>query len=502
MIEPVLRLENINKKMSDFFAISNINLELLPGEVHAIVGENGSGKSTLMRIIAGTLPKDSGSIYLNGNPVDINSSNEAKKLGITMTHQEPSLFEHFSVAENVYFDNAPFSRHFLKTVNWSKMNADCRKLLSKLNIHLDSQKLVKDIGNAQRQLIEIAKAYVSNAKIILMDEPTSSFTESEFIILQDIIHELKKSGVSIFYISHRLDEIRQLCDRVTVMRDGEIIGTESICNMETSKLITMMTGLDIKNRYPKLSLKTGKEVLKVFNISAGNTLKDISFSLRRREIIGITGLAGSGKSKIAKVLFGVDRVDSGEIIVDNRLASLRSPLDAIKEGIGYVPEDRQIEGLFMYLKIFENISASSISQFSNKYVIDSHKEKDIATSFVDKLGIMIGTIYDKAENLSGGNQQKVILAKWMTSKSKIFILDEPTRGIDIAAKVDVYNMMNDLVRKGASIIMISSDIDELIGMCDRVMVLYGGKIVASIPQSEATQEKIMYYATSGKHADE
>lgn len=498
MSVPVLRLENISKKMSDFFTLNNINLELQKGEVHAIVGENGSGKSTLMNIINGTLSKDSGNIYLEGNQVNIASSNDAKKLGITMIHQEPSLFEHFSVAENIFFENSPFHNFLFRTVNWSKMNSDCQKLLNKLNIHIESRKLVREIGNAQRQLVEIAKAYVSNARIILMDEPTSSFTESEFIILSNIISELKNSGVSIFYVSHRLDEVRQLCDKVTVMRDGEIIGTENVNNTETSKLITMMTGLDIKNRFPKLSLRTGKEVLRLSGISSGSTLKDISFSLGRREIIGITGLAGSGKSKIAKVLFGVDRIDSGEVMVDGSRVAFRSPLDAIKVGIGYVPEDRQIEGLFMYLKIFENISASSINQFSNKYVIDSHKEKDMATSFVEKLGIIIGTIYDKAENLSGGNQQKVILAKWMTSKSKIFILDEPTRGIDIAAKVDVYNMMNDLVRKGASIIMISSDIDELIGMCDRIMVLYGGKIVANIPRSEATQEKILYYATSGK----
>lgn len=498
MIIPILRLENVNKKVSDFFTLKNINLELEKGEVHAIVGENGSGKSTLVNIISGNYSLDSGSIYLNGIPVNITSTNDAKKLGIAMTHQEPILLENFTVAENIYFENDPFSKKLLKTINRYKMNDDCKKLFDRLNIRLDSQKLVKYIGNAQKQLIEIAKAYVSNARIILMDEPTSSFTESETLILFDIIKELKKSGISIFYISHRLEEVKRLCDRITVIRDGEIVSTQKVSDMETSKLIKLMTGLEIKNRFPKLSVKPGREVLKVTDLSSGNTLKDISFSLRRREILGITGLAGSGRTKIAKSIFGVHKIDSGQITIDGKAVHIGSPLDAIKEGIGYVPEDRQIEGLFMYLKIFENISASSINQLSSISIIDSDKEMDIANHFVERLGIRIGTIYNIAKNLSGGNQQKVILAKWMMSKSKIFILDEPTRGIDVASKVDVYNLMNELVIKGASIIMISSDIDELLGMCDRILVLYGGKIAATIPRSEATQENIMYYATGEK----
>ena len=498
MSHPILKLENINKKMSEFFELKDINLELQEGEVHAILGENGSGKSTLMNIISGSIPLDSGSIYLSGSPVSIHSSVDAKKLGITMTHQEPSLFEHFTIAENIFFDSSTFQNIGFKTVNWSRMFYECDRLFNKLNFHMDSRKQVKNIGNAQKQLVEIAKAYVSNARIILMDEPTSSFTESETTLLFEIIRELKKSGVSIFYISHRLEEIKQLCDRVTVMRDGEIIGTMKVSEMETSKLINMMTGLEIKDRYPKLSLKIGKEVLLVKSLSSGNTLSDINFSLGRREILGITGLAGSGRTKIAKSIFGVTKIDSGEISVGGKKVNIKSPVDAIREGIGYVPEDRQIEGLFMYLKIFENISAASISQLSDASIIDSDREKDIANTFVDKLGIKIGNIYNKAENLSGGNQQKIILAKWMTSKSKIFILDEPTRGIDIASKVDVYNLMNELVRKGASVIMISSDIDELLGMCDRIVVLYSGRIVATLSREEATREKIMYYATCGK----
>lgn len=500
MTLPVLKLENINKRLSDYFELKNINLELFEGEVHAIVGENGSGKSSLMNIISGSYSTDSGNIYLNGFPVIFNSSNDAKNLGIMMTHQEPSLFENFSIAENIYFDNNIFSGKFhFKTINRSKINDDCKRLFSKLGINLDSRKLVKQIGAGHKQLIQIAKAYVSNARIILMDEPTSSLTEAETSILFNIIWELKKTGVSVIYISHRIEELKLICDRITVIRDGEIIGTQNVSDIETFKLINMMTGLEIKDRYPKLNLKIGKDVLKVSGLSAGNTLKNINFSLGRREILGITGLVGSGRTKIAKSIFGDVKIDSGEICIDGNKVNIKSPLDAIKEGIGYVSEDRQIEGLFMYLKIFENISATSISRLSSKFIIDLDKEKDIVNNFVEKLGIKVGTIFNLADDLSGGNQQKVILAKWMMSKSKIFILDEPTRGIDIASKVDVYNVMNELVRKGASIILISSDINEIIGMCDRTMVLYGGKIAATIPRSEATQEKIMLYATGGKN---
>ena len=494
---PIMRLENISKKMSDYFSLIDINLDFEEGEVHAIIGENGSGKTTLMNIINGEIHLDSGAIYLNGTKINIDSSNDSKKLGIFMTHQEPKLFDHLTVAENIFFETGIFSGFFLKTINWTKMYSDCLKLFKELNIDIDIKKQVKGLGVAQKQLIEIAKAYISNAGIIIMDEPTSSFTETETMILVDIIKKLKNKKTTIIYISHRLEEIKQFCDRITVMRLGQSVGTINNNELQTLNLISMMTGLEINERYPKLNMKKGFEVLRISGLSSGSILKNINFSLNRSEILGITGLAGSGKSKIAKSIFGIDTVDSGDIIINGKKVKIRSPIDAIKEGLGYVPEERQIDGLFMYLKIFENMSASSIDQFTNTFVIDSGKELDISSAFVEKLGIKIGTIDNKVKNLSGGNQQKVILAKWMMSRSKIFILDEPTRGIDIASKVDVYNLMNDLVRKGASIIMISSDMEELIGMCDRILVLYGGLIVSDLSKENATQKKIMYYATGG-----
>lgn len=497
MVQPILKLVNLNRKVSDFFSLKDINLDLYKGEVHVLMGENGSGKSTLMNIIWGAHIKDSGDILIDGAPVSINSPVDAKKLGIAMIHQDSSLFEHFTVAENIYIDNKPYKSRPLKIIDWGKMYSDCQALFGRLGFTLNSRSKVKHLNVAQKQLVEISKAYISNARIIIMDEPTSSLTESESSLLFNIINELKKSGVAIIYISHKLEEIRQIGDRITVIRGGEIIGTQHIGNMDVSNIINMMTGMDLKERYPKLNVKLGREILKVSGLYAGSSLKDINFSLKKREILGVIGLVGSGRTKIAKCIFGLDRIESGEIFVEGKKIEISSPADAIAAGIGYVTEDRSTDGLFMYLNIPENITAPNISKVTNNLIIDKEIERSITKAYIDRLGIKIGTINDKAAYLSGGNQQKVVLAKWIMSKSKILILDEPTKGIDIASKVDVYNLMNEMVTKDVSIILISSDVDEVMGMCDRTMVLYGGRVAAVIPKSEAKREKIMFYATGG-----
>ena len=500
MLYPLLELMHVNKKLSDFFALKDICMELNKGEVHVLMGENGSGKSSLMNLIWGAFLKDSGEIFIDGNSVSIHSPMDAKRLGIAMIHQHSSLFEHFTIAENIYIDNKPYINKTLKIIDWNKMFSDCQALFEKLGFPFNPKTMVKNLNVAEKQLVEICKAYVSNARIIIMDEPTSSLTETEALLLFDIIKELKKSGVAIIYISHKLEEIQQIGDRISVIRGGEIIGTQNIMDMDVDNIIHMMTGLELKERYPKLPVKLGKEVLNVMHLYAGTTLKNINFSLKKREILGIIGLVGSGRSKIAKCIFGVDKVDAGEIYIYNKKVSLNSPADAIAAGIGYVTEDRTTEGLFMYLNIPQNISAPSISKVSNRFVIDTKIEETIANTYINKLGIKVGTIHDKAAYLSGGNQQKVVLAKWIMSKSKILILDEPTKGIDIASKVDIYNVMNEMVTKDVSIILISSDVDEVMGMCDRTIVLYNGKIAAIIPRSDATREKIMSYATGGKHS--
>lgn len=498
MLPPILKLSNINKRLSDFFALKNISLEVYKGEVHVLMGENGSGKSSLMNVIWGAYVKDSGEIFIDNVPVSINSPLAAKKLGIAMIHQNSSLFEHFTVAENIFIDHKPYSNRFLKTIDKTKMYSLCEELFNKLGFTLDCRSIVKNLNLAQKQLVEICRAYVSNARIIIMDEPTSSLTESEASLLFKIIQELKKSGVAIIYISHKLDEIAQIADKITVIRGGEIVGTQSVDPMDVNNIIHMMTGMELKDRYPKLHVKIGKEVLRVNNLSAGSVVRDINFSLKKREILGIIGLVGSGRTKIAKSIFGEDKLDSGEIFVENKKVTINSPRDAIRAGIGCVTEDRISNDLFMYLGVPQNISAPNISKVSNKHMIDKNVENKIAASYVKRLRINVGTVNNKIAYLSGGNQQKVVLAKWIMSKSKILILDEPTKGIDIASKVDVYNIMNEMVTKDVSIILISSDVDEVIGMCDRIMVLYNGKIAAMLKSENATRENIMFYATGGR----
>ncbi|MGE5613029.1 MAG: sugar ABC transporter ATP-binding protein [Bacillota bacterium] len=498
MSQALLRMVNINKKISDYFSLKNINLSLLEGEVHILAGENGSGKTSLMKVLLGAYPKDKGEIIIDGRAVQINSPTDAKKCGIAMIHQESSLFEHFSVAENIYMDSKPLLNKFFRIIDWSKMHQQCQALFEKLNLDIDSKALVKHLGVATKQMVEIAKAYISNARIIIMDEPTSALTENELSLLFKIIRELKNSGVSIFYISHRLEEIEEIGDRITVIRDGEIVGTQDVKDMDAGDIIHMMAGMELTEKYPKLKVRAGREKLRVTNLYSGDILKGITFSLREREIIGITGLMGSGRTKIAKTLFGIDSYDSGEIAIDRVPVRFNSPIDAIRAGLGYVTEDKYADGLFMCLGIPQNITSTSVVSVFKNFIVNLSREREIASEYIYKLGIKTGSVTEKAAYLSGGNQQKVVLAKWMLTNAKIFILDEPTKGIDIASKVDVYNLMNEMVRKGASIIFISSDIDEIIGMCDRVLVLYGGRIVADIPRSEATTKKIMFYATGGR----
>jgi ABC-type sugar transport system ATPase subunit len=497
----VLKLTNINKVISNFFSLKKIDLELSKGEVHALIGENGSGKSSLLNVIWGSYSKDSGEISIDHTIVSINSPIDAKRHGIAIIHQNSSLFEHFTVSENIYIDNKPYSNKTLKLIDRNKMNSNCQELFEKLGFTLNSKSLVKNLNIAQKQLVEICKAYISNAKILLLDEPTASLTEAETTLFFNIIKELKKSGVAILYISHKLEEISVIADQVSVIRNGEIIGTTQVGTMDVNNIIHMMTGMDLKERYPKLNAKIGKEVLKVVDLYSSDTLKNINFSLKHQEILGITGLVGSGRTRIAKCIFGLDKIDSGEVYIEGKKTNIQSPSDAISLGLGYVTEDRLSEGLFKYLNISENITAPNLSRITDKHLIDKNIEKNLTSTYVERLEIGAESLNSKAAYLSGGNQQKVVLAKWIMSKSRILILDEPTKGIDIASKVDVYNVMNEMVTKKVSIILISSDMDEVIGMCDRIMVLYDGQVAAILPKSSATREKIMFYATGGKSKD-
>lgn len=493
MQHPILELENINKTFSTFFSLKNINLQLYSGETHILIGKNGSGKSCLKNIVSGLYSKDSGNIIFNGKPICINSPSDAKKMGIVTINEESSLFEHFSVAENIFVDDKPLYNKTLKIINRNKMHESCRRILKMFNINIGANTYIKYLSNLQRQLIELVKAFVSNAKIVIIDEPA---VDADISIFCNLINEMKKTGILILIISHQLERINQIGDRITIIRDGEIIGTEKIYDINMTKLISMMSGIELKDRYPKLNVKKGKEILKVSNLRINKSLLGINFALRQREIFGITGLDAS-KTKIARALFGLGQPEGSEIIFDYEKRRINSPIDAIKAGIGYVTQDRTKEGLFNQLDIPKNILVPNSCNFSNKLLSYGKKDKDIVDTYIRGLRIKIDNTNDSVSFLSGGNQQKVLLSRWMSIRLNILILDEPTRGIDIPSKVDVYNLINELVRKGTSIILISSDINEILGMCDRIMVLYGGKIATTLERHQATHEKIMYYSTGG-----
>lgn len=499
---PLLELRGVCASVSEFFSLKQIQFDILPGEVHMIMGENGSGKSSLINVIAGNLMPEKGLIFIDGQQVTINTPAKAKELGIATTYQYANSFNNLTVAENIYLDHLPMRGRFIKSVDWMKLFRDADILLKKLGFNLDSRLLVRRLNIAERQLIEIAKAYVSDAKILVLDEPTATLTDREVNLLFKIIGEFKKKGSAILYVSHRVNEIRRIGNRLTILRDGRIIVTDKVENFEAHDIVGHMSGLSFRERYPKLNVQTGEEVMRVDKLSFKTVLDNIGFKLHKREILGITGLVGSGRTMIAKCIFGAIKPDSIELYLHGKKTNIKSPADSINKGLGYVCEDRYIEGLFADMNLPMNITTPDFVLDESKQIINRHRENAITRKYVNKLVIKANSIFDRVKELSGGNQQKVLLSKWIYSRSDILILDEPTRGIDVASKVDLYNIINEMLRRDISILFISSDIDEMVGMCDRVLVLYGGNIAAEIPRSEASREKIMYYATGNYLLDE
>ncbi|MEW9081794.1 sugar ABC transporter ATP-binding protein [Caldanaerobacter subterraneus] len=493
MGEVLIRMENISKEFPGVKALKNVNFEIKKGEVHALVGENGAGKSTLIKILSGVYSKDSGKIYFDGREVEINSPKEAQQLGISVIHQELNLCLHLTVAQNIFL-----GREFVKNgvIDEKKQNEEAKKILEKLNVNIDPAEYVKNLSVSQQQMVEIAKAISMEAKVIIMDEPTSAISEKETEELFKVIGELKKQGKSIIYISHRLEELNRIVDRVTVLRDGEHIITANLRDLTIDDIIRYMVGRKLEEKYPRVYVNRGKKILEVRGLSQGTRLKDISFDLYEGEILGFAGLVGAGRTEVARAIFGADKFDKGEILINGKKVEINSPIDAIKNGLAYVPEDRKLTGLALNLSVLANITLATMDNVVNMLgVINSVKERKIGEKIIRDLKIKTPSLFQRVQNLSGGNQQKVIVGRWLLREPQIYIFDEPTRGIDVGAKIEIYNILNNLKQEGKGIIVISSELSEIMGITDRVVVMCEGRITAILETSKTTQEEIMYYAT-------
>lgn len=486
-----MRVKNISKSFPGVKALDDVSFDIKKGDLHALVGENGAGKSTLIKILSGVYSTDAGSIELHGKQVNVNTPLEAQHLGISVVHQELKLVESLTVKENIFLGR-PFKGKF--GVNWQKLRDEAINLLSKLNIVLDPDELVSNLSVAQKQIVEICKALSYNSDVIIMDEPSATLTDKELETLFQILHELKAQGITIIYISHRLEEIFQLADTVTVLRDGKHIDTLPVDQVDKNKLISLMVGRTLGMEYPKRKVEIGEHILEVKNLNRKGYLHDISFTLRRGEILGFAGLVGAGRTELARALFGADKGVTGEVLLNGKPYTPKNVCSAISQGIGLIPEDRKEQGLVLNMMVKENISMANFKSIKSSQVLIQKKEDTLADKFIDALHIATPDADRKVQYLSGGNQQKVVIAKWLNAESDILIIDEPTRGIDVGAKAEIYNLMCDLAEKGKAIIMISSDMPELLGVCDRIMVMHDGRITGELMAEEATQERILEYA--------
>ena len=498
MERELLTMRNIHKRFPGVKALDAVDFSLRAGEVHALLGENGAGKSTLMKLLTGVYRMDEGSIELEGKPAHITKALEAQELGISIIYQEFNLFPHLTVSENLFIRREP--KKITKWIIDEKVQHDMTvQMLNRVHLDIDPTRRVDTLSVAQQQMLEIAKALSLNAKVMIMDEPTSALTEAEIENLFRLIRELKASGVGVVYISHRLEELRHIADRVTVMRDGKHVGTVNYSHTTIRDLVKMMVGRELGDYFPKRDTIPGDIFLQVKGLKRSGKLKDISFDLRKGEILGVSGLMGAGRTEMARALFGADPKDAGEILLDELPVFIKSPGDAIRHGIGYLTEDRKKDGLTLGLNVKENISMASIKVFS-KFIghMDDAKIEDVSRHFVDQLNIKTPSLNQLVKFLSGGNQQKVILARWLCKETRILIFDEPTRGIDVGAKREIYELMNHLVEEGHSIIMISSELPEILGMSDRIMVMHEGSVAGIVDRSMATEESIMYLATGGR----
>ncbi|MXC86369.1 sugar ABC transporter ATP-binding protein [Escherichia coli] len=496
MSETFLQMKHITKRFPGVLALNDVQFSLRRGEVHALLGENGAGKSTLMKILSGVYQPDEGEIIFEDKPVSFSDPLSAQNVGITIIHQEFNLFPELTVEENIFI-----GREFCKKNRWRLDEKQQRQatieILQKLNLAIKPDTLVADLTVAQQQMVEIAKAISVNARILIMDEPTAALTETEIESLFRVTRLLKEQGTGIVYISHRLEELALIADRATVMRDGQYISTVDYECVKISDLIAMMVGRDLGNIYPRReALQQRIPVLEVNGLTRKGVLNDINFTLYRGEILGFAGLMGAGRTELARAIFGADSIDSGTLKLNGKETVIKDISDAIQQGISYLTEDRKKEGLALNLSVERNIMLGNYPEYSDRFGnVDSRRCQQTSEEQVKALRIKTPNLEQAALNLSGGNQQKIIIARWVCKDTDILIFDEPTRGIDVGARLEIYELMNRLVAKGKSIIMISSELPEVLGMCDRILVMRSGRITGELSAKEATQEKIMQYAT-------
>ena len=493
MNEYILQIQGLTKTFSGVKALNGVRLNLRRGEVHALMGENGAGKSTLMKILIGLLPADAGEIIFEGNDLTNCDVSEVLKKGISMIHQEMLIVPELTVAQNIFLGRET-SRGLTGWLNDSALNKKAEQLLDQLNVSFRPDTKMKYLRVAEMQMVEIARAISNNAKVIIMDEPTSALSDHEVATLFRIIGELKQKGVAIIYISHKLDEIAAIADTITVLRDGNYIDTQPAAALDSNALIRMMVGREIDHLFPEASTQQGEQVLSVRNLSRAGKFNDISFDLQAGEVLGIAGLMGAGRTEIARAIFGLDRYDQGEIYIKGRKVTINSPRDAIRHGIGYVSEDRKALGFIPGMSVRDNITLSSLPNHVNRLFIQEKSTTASALKMMHDLRIKASGPDQHVNYLSGGNQQKVVIGKVLLSSPNIIILDEPTRGIDVGAKFEIYTLIRQLASTGMAIIMISSELPEIVGMSDRVLVLSKGQQTAMLSGKETTQETIMRYA--------
>lgn len=493
----MIEMSGISKAFNGNVVLKDVEFSLKEGEIHALMGENGAGKSTLMKILSGIYSKDSGTIKVDGKEVQFKSPKDAEKYGIVVIHQELNILPDLTVAENLFLGKEKTYGKF-GILKKKEMEKETSELLSKLGLKVNPKTRAGDLSVGKQQIIEIAKAIASNAKYIIMDEPTAALTDREIKTLFETIRELKEKGISFVYISHRMEEIFAICDSITILRDGQYVGERKIAETTFDEIVAMMVGRELGERFPERHCEIGDVKLEVKSLKSNGLFEDISFNVRKGEVVGVAGLMGAGRTEVAETIFGYRKANKGEILIDGKKVSIKSPIDAMKHKIGYVTEDRKVKGLVLDFSILENVSLANLKKVSSSGVMKKSKEEGLVNQYIEQLRIRTSSAKQSVKSLSGGNQQKVVIAKWLGTEPEILILDEPTRGVDIGAKKEIYQIINELAKAGVAILMISSELPEIIGMSDRVIVMHEGKLTGEVRKEEMTQELIMHYATGGE----